>query len=136
MVFKPYIWDTNICICWLNKEKRIFGKAKEVGTANLATTIISLAELKFGAYNSTKVKKNLKNIDNMTSVVKVLPFNKEASDHFGKIKADLRKTGEIIEDMDILIASIALAYDGILVTNNLEHFERIDGLGVENWLED
>ncbi len=47
---------------------------------------------------------------------------------FGKIKADLKSKGKIIEDLDILIASIAIADNCILVTNNTDHFERVGGL--------
>ncbi len=35
-----------------------------------------------------------------------------------------------------MIASIALANDLILVTNNLSHFERIPDLKIENWSAD
>ena len=54
---------------------------------------------------------------------------------FGKIKVDLKSKGKIIEDLDILIASIAIADNCILVTNNTDHFERVGGLQIENWLE-
>ncbi|MFO0793614.1 MAG: hypothetical protein U0586_06075 [Candidatus Brocadiaceae bacterium] len=35
---------------------------------------------------------------------------------------------------DILIASIVIANNCILVTNNTEHFERIHGLQMQDWL--
>ena len=54
---------------------------------------------------------------------------------FGKIKADLKSKGNIIEDFDILIASVAMANNHIVVTNNYEHFSRIEGLQAENWLK-
>ena len=44
-------------------------------------------------------------------------------------------TKGMIEDFDILIASIAIANNCILVTNNIDHFERIDAIQLENWLE-
>jgi Predicted nucleic acid-binding protein, contains PIN domain len=65
----------------------------------------------------------------------VLPLDEEATDRFGKIKVNLRISGQMIEDFDILIASITLGRSGILVTNNVEHFKRIAGLSYENWLE-
>ncbi len=67
--------------------------------------------------------------------VKVLLLDQDAADRFGKIKANLRRKGEIIGDFDILIASIALSHDETLVTNNTDHFERISELKYENWLE-
>jgi len=47
----------------------------------------------------------------------------------------LKKGGVLIEDADILIASIALVEDLVLVTDNIRHFERIKGLEIENWKE-
>lgn len=41
----------------------------------------------------------------------------------------------MIEDFDILIAGIAIANNCILVTNNIHHFEKIDAIQLENWLE-
>jgi tRNA(fMet)-specific endonuclease VapC len=67
--------------------------------------------------------------------VRVLFLNEDAANKFGKIKVDLRRGGQIIDDFDILIAAITLSNDGILVTNNIEHFKRIEGLKFENWLE-
>lgn len=49
-----------------------------------------------------------------------------------KIHADLSKSGRILEDADILIASIALCKDKTLVTRD-GHFGRVDGLKTENW---
>jgi len=58
-----------------------------------------------------------------------------SAEAFGRFKSKLRAQGNIIEDFDILIASIAYANECILVTNNPDHFERIDDIKIENWLE-
>jgi hypothetical protein len=47
----------------------------------------------------------------------------------------LNLAGRIIDDMDLLIGSTALTHNQILVTNNVSHFERIEGLEIENWTE-
>ena len=130
-----YLLDTDICIFWLNGNEKIRKKVKKVGTVNLKASVITFAELRFGAYNSLKVKENLENINNFFRKVKVLLLDQDAADRFGKIKANLRRKGEIIGDFDILIASIALSHDETLVTNNTDHFERISELKYENWLE-
>ena len=51
-----------------------------------------------------------------------------------EIYADLRSRGALVGDADILIAATALVSGAGLVTNNEDHFNRIDGLRVENWL--
>jgi tRNA(fMet)-specific endonuclease VapC len=99
-------------------------------------TIITLAELKYGAYNSQKVSENLENIDKFLRKVKVLPLDHDAAERFGKIKTDLRRSGQTIQDFDILIASITLVHGGVLVTNNVKHFKRIPELTYESWLQE
>lgn len=59
----------------------------------------------------------------------------EAARIGGRIYAALKKKGKLINDADILIASIAKAHDAVLVTNNEEHFARVEGLKIENWLK-
>ena len=50
--------------------------------------------------------------------------------------ADLRKKGTPVDDIDLLIAGIALEHNLILITNNTSHFERIEGLEIRNWAKD
>jgi Predicted nucleic acid-binding protein, contains PIN domain len=50
-----------------------------------------------------------------------------------EVYADLRKVGSALDDVDLLIAGIALANDWRLITNNRTHFDRISGLDVEDW---
>jgi len=66
--------------------------------------------------------------------VKVLPLDRAAADTFGRLKAELQRQGTPLSDFDLLIAAITLRYDGILVTNNTAHFEKVAGLQYENWL--
>ena len=131
-----YILDTDTCIYWLKGKEEVRRKVEQIGVDNLRITIITLAELKYGAFNSQKVSEDLKNINDFLGKVKVLLLDEDAAERFGKIKAGLRRTGQLIEDFDILIGSIALSYGGVLVTNNIEHFKRISGLSHENWVQE
>ena len=47
-----------------------------------------------------------------------------------------RRSGQTIQDFDILIASITLVHGGVLVTNNVKHFKRIPELTYESWLQE
>ncbi len=129
-----YVLDTDTCIYWLNSKERIRQKVKQVGVQNLRTTIITFAELRYGAHKSQRVEENLQKIDDFLRKVKLLPLDRESADTFGRMKTSLQQTGQSIGDFDVLIAAITLRYRGILVTNNTEHFKRIDGLYYENWL--
>ncbi len=54
----------------------------------------------------------------------------------GDLYAQLRKTGNPIDDIDLLIAGIALENQLVLVTNNRKHFERIPQLEIMDWSSD
>lgn len=63
----------------------------------------------------------------------MLPITKDSIEFSADIYADLRKKGRLIDDVDILIAGIALSNDLVVVTHNTDHFKRIDGLELEDW---
>ena len=54
---------------------------------------------------------------------------------YGEIRWLLESKGQKIGDMDTFIAATALEEDLIIVTGNVEHFSRIPGLKIENWMK-
>ncbi len=129
-----YLLDTNICIYLLNGNEVLEEKVREIGVFSIYISNVTLAELYFGAYNSRKVDANLERIDLFKKNLTVYPDSDRSAETFGRFKSKLRYEGRIIEDFDILIASIASVNNCILVTNNTNHFERIEELKIENWL--
>jgi tRNA(fMet)-specific endonuclease VapC len=67
------------------------------------------------------------------AAIRVLDWIPQASVHFGSIKAALERTGRLIDDFDIAVAAIALAHDARVITANLPHFARIEGLRSRHW---
>lgn len=57
-----------------------------------------------------------------------------AAEHYGHIRAELQKSGQVIGNNDLWIAAHARSQDWILVTNNEKEFLRVNGLKVENWI--
>jgi predicted nucleic acid-binding protein len=100
----------------------------------LATTAINVAELVHGVHRSRRIEENLARLEILLAALTVLPFDERAARRFGMLKARLQKMGEVVDDLDVQIASIALENDLSLLTNNQRHFERIEGLRLENWL--
>lgn len=129
-----YLLDTNICIHFLRGKFGLINRLQEIGTENFAISEITLAELVFGAENSTNPKKNLELIEVFTNQVVILPiFN--AIYLYGKEKARLRSKGLMMSDFDLLIGCTAVEKDLIMVTENLKEFERISGIVIENWVK-
>jgi tRNA(fMet)-specific endonuclease VapC len=65
----------------------------------------------------------------------ILPLSDAALDQAASLYAELRQRGELIGEVDLLIAGIALANGMGIVTHNTSHFRRVQGLHVEDWSE-
>ena len=87
-----------------------------------------------GAYNSEKVDENLAKIDMLKKSLKVTGLDEKSLNIYARTKAELKRKGGLIDEFDLLIASVAIANGLILVTNNKKHFDRISGLKLENWI--
>lgn len=107
-------------------------KFDRIDSANLFISEITLAELKYGVEKSDYPAKNKKALENFLTGIQILPII-QSLDFFAKEKARLRKAGTIIDDFDLLIGSTSIAYNLTLVTNNVNHLERIKGIKLEDW---
>lgn len=92
------------------------------------------AELYFGAYNGTRTKSTLTEIDSFLAPLQSLEFSPQAAKTYGQLRADLKKRGRPIGPNDLIIASLALAHSFTLVTNNTKEFSMVRGLLLEDWL--
>ena len=128
--------DTNMCIYAQKNIPSIVNSIKDHWQEGLCISSITLAELEYGVQASANVEKNTIALTKVLAIVEILPFDDEAAVEYGKIRADLRKKGTPIGDMDMLIAAHAKARGLTVVTNNTRELERVDGLKLENWYED
>ena len=110
--------DSDILIYFLKGRQEIVEKVANHTPEDLLTSRINYTELLYGAYNSARIESNLRTILLFLENFEILEFDKVASEIFAREKARLKKSGTIIADMDLMIASIAIANDIALVTNN------------------
>ncbi|MCX6783609.1 MAG: type II toxin-antitoxin system VapC family toxin [candidate division WWE3 bacterium] len=124
-----YLLDTNVVIDHIRKRSRIQrGLIKD----GLSLSIISLAELFHGAVKSSNSKFNLELIYSTITdwKIEVLKVDTPVSLEYAEIRNELEKSGQKLENFDILIAATARIYNKTLVTNNRKHFERIKNLKI------
>jgi predicted nucleic acid-binding protein len=101
------------------------------------TSAVTVGELFKGAYRSSARERHLENIEKrVLPAVTPLPYDVSVARVFGKIRAHLEQSGNILPDVDLQIAATALYHDLELVTGNLRHFERIPGLRLNRILAD
>lgn len=125
------VLDSDILIYFLKGDKDVVQNVLDIPQEELFTTRINYSELLYGAYNSQKIEKNLEKILPFLSKFQILEFDEKSSQIFAKQKAILKQSGNIIADMDLMIASIVIANKQTLYTNNLKHFKRLNDLSLK-----
>ena len=124
-----FVLDTNVCID-LGRGDTATAELLEAleGRAPLAVTAITVHELVQGAYRAERVERELSIIRRMLQAFDVLEYNGAAGWIAGRLAAQLLKQGRPIGDLDTMIAATTMAHSAQLVTRNMKHFERVEGL--------
>lgn len=127
--------DSDILSYFFNGNKAVYEKVKECIESNikLVTTCINYYEILKGLkYRSAEAKE--KKFKEVLQYLDVIYLDDNSIETASDIYSDLRKKGVTIGDADILIASIVRNNESILITNNLKHYEKIEGLNIKQWL--
>lgn len=130
-----YLLDTDTIIFVLKGHPTLKKNLLENLHSPLAISIVTLMVLYYGAYKSKKVTSNLAKVRALENSLEVLTLGKESADTSGMIKARLERSGNPLDDFDLIIAACAMTYNRVLITNNVKHFQRIEGLRVSNWID-
>ncbi len=96
----------------------------------LAISLITYGEIYDGIYSGSSPQRQERIFRQFLQGTDVLPLNKSIMKRFARIRGQLRRTGNIISDPDILIAATALHHKLTVVTRNIRHFERIPDLNL------
>jgi tRNA(fMet)-specific endonuclease VapC len=128
-----FLLDTNICSAHFRKPGKLDHRFVQYSGQLFIPTIV-LGEL-LAWYHHRSVPKLLQFIyDDLLSDVWVLSFDETCAEFYGEVRGQLLKKGIAIKEADLMIASVALAYDFTLVTHNTADFVNISGLRLDDWL--
>ena len=127
--------DTDTCSYILKrKPASVLERFDALGSRTVCVSEITRAELAFGAErHPTRSGAIRQLVGELMMRVDVLPWS--AAEDYARIRASLERRGEPIGNMNLLIAAHALSIGATLVTNNRRHFERVEGLVVESWVD-
>ena len=125
-----YLVDSDWLIDYLHRVDRVVHRLGELTEEGLGLSIISLAELYEGVFNSTNPEQNERELQALLRYVFIVQLDVETCRIFGRERSRLRRSGRLISDLDMLIAATALRHHLTLLTNNRRHFERVDGLAI------
>ena len=128
-----YLIDTDIIIFALRGDKTVLAKFEENKNIPISISLITYAELVFGAKRSQNERTNMLKVNRIREIYPVEELNIGIMELFADIKANMCSKAIRIEDMDLFIAATAIYNDLTLVTNNTKHFRNIPLLKLENW---
>jgi tRNA(fMet)-specific endonuclease VapC len=129
-----YLLDTNIVSDLVrHPQGRITQRIRKVGEAQVCTSVIVAAELRYGSAKRGSARLAAQ-VAAILGALEVLPFGAPADITYGLLRARLERSGKPIRANDLLIAAQTMALRFILVTDNEREFSRVDGLSYENWL--
>ena len=129
-----HLLDTNVVSDLVrNPQGRVAEHIRRVGEAQVCTSIIVAAELRYGAAKK-RSPRLARQLEAVLGALDVLPFAAPADTAYGEIRTRLEQVGRPIGGNDLLIAAQAMALGHTIVTDNEAEFGRIEGLRRENWL--
>ena len=129
-----YMLDTNLCIRVLRDRPPGLRDRFNAEAAALCISSVTLAELLYGAEKSQRPVETRHRVEDCAARLAVLPFDDAAAAHYGDIRADLERRGQVIGPYDLMIAGHARSKGLMVVTGNLGEFTRVAGLRAEDWL--
>jgi tRNA(fMet)-specific endonuclease VapC len=129
-----YLLDTNIVSDLVrHPQGRVAQHIREVGEAQVCTSIIVAAELRYGVTKKGSPRLAAQ-LEAVLGALEVLPFEAPADTNYGLLRTRLEKSGRLIGGNDLLIAAQTEALGYCIVTDNEREFAQIEGLPRENWL--
>ena len=71
-------------------------------------------------------------VESILADLELVPFDLPAARVYARVSAQMRSTGQMIGQRDLMIASTALAHGYSVLTHNLRDFERVPGLIIQS----
>jgi tRNA(fMet)-specific endonuclease VapC len=144
-----YLLDTNACIGIRQhlkgrpprdvarqvRHQRLVQRLQAVPASDLAMSLISLGELRYGAEKSLDPEASRAELDRLQALVPVLDLTPPVATRYGEVRRARELAGQPIGPQDLWIAAHALAAGLVVVTQNTREFARVPGLRVEDWTE-
>jgi len=133
-----YMLDTDTCSYIMKRSNdAVLKRLSALPVSDVCISVITKSELLFGVEVSPRRRQDAAALGAFLNYIQILDFPDEASLHYARIRADLRKLGAMsrakIGTNDLLIAAHARSLGLTLVTNNTREFGRVSRLVIEDW---
>jgi predicted nucleic acid-binding protein len=136
----PFLLDTDHCVPYIqgshSAHVAIATRINNMSAADLRVSLFTAMELAEGPWHSQTTQgyhQARSALHTFLGWIPLIGMNHLMIEEFGRLRAQLRQQGRLIEDFDLALAATALTNGLTLVTHNQAHFNRIPGLGLEDW---
>jgi len=133
---RRYLLDTGIAGDYIHRRRGVYERArKEVREGHIigiGTPV--LAELYYGVEYSDSADRNRKLLQRSLPDLALWTLTEEASEIYGRLRAELRRGGRTIQAIDVMVAAIAFTLNRCIVVSCDSDLLAVKGLSVENWV--
>jgi tRNA(fMet)-specific endonuclease VapC len=133
---KRYLLDSNALNSYIFRRGAVHVRATERKNAGAAigTGIPIVAEILGGTLFSDSWKTNVPIVERKLNLLRLWPFDLAAARKYAHLYAEMRRKGDRIQSIDLMIAAIALTLGNCTVVSSDSDLSRVPGLVVENWV--
>ena len=129
-----YLLDTNTVSAVMRGNADLDARLLQLHANAWCISAVTHSEICFGLALRPEAARLARAAQQFFAVATTLPWDASAAQAHGNLRAKLRVAGTPIGDVDEMIAAHALSLGAVLVSDNLKHFARVDGLALENWV--
>ncbi len=126
-----FLLDANAVIAILKGHSTLLDRLKQHQPSDFGVPAVVVHELYYGAFKSQKMAENLDRVEALQ--FQIVELDREDARQSGRVRAALALAGTPIGPQDVLIAGQALARSLVLITHNVNDFQRVTGLRLEDW---
>lgn len=124
-----FVLDTDACVDIRRGHRPTIDMVNKLEQGDrVAVTAVTVVELVQGAHGARHPDHELDIVRRWLAAFDILEFNGAAGWIAGRISAQHLSVGRPIGNFDTMIAASVIAHQGTLVTRNIRHFDRVDGL--------
>lgn len=134
-MIRRYLLDTGIAQDFQDDRRGVRTRAdreRHLGH-RIGICVPVLGELWAGIEGSDSRTRNLQKLRHSLSRLFIWPYTNDAAEEYGRIFAELRRTGRIIQQVDMQVGAIARTLPNCVVVSKDADLAAITGLTVENW---
>jgi tRNA(fMet)-specific endonuclease VapC len=129
---KRYLLDTNTVSYLIRGHETVTRRVVAVPITSLCISAVTEGELLYGLAKRPGAHKLQRAVGELLRRFDVLPWNGDAAQCYGPLRAKLEGGGRGLAPLDLLIAAHAASVEAVLVSSD-QAFAQLPGLAVEDW---